>query len=106
MDTVTKSEGSGLKLDWTGILTAGLLPSVVLLMGSIMQYGILSNRVSSIEAQMVQGSASNQAIMTVTNSLQNTIVKVQTQMEERQKQMDLQREIDRAARERAEIHSR
>ncbi len=101
----TPPENRGLKLDWRidlgSIITAGLL-----LVGFAVQYGVLSNRVAAIEVQMLQSSAANQSIVAVTQELKSTIIRVQTQIEERQKAMDTQREIDRAARDRAEIHSR
>ncbi len=72
------------KIDLGHILTA-----TVLMLGFAVQYGSLSTRVTVVEVQAAKTAATNEALLTALHSLQDTIVKVQTQMEERERRFDL-----------------
>jgi len=71
------------KIDLGHILTAA-----VLLLGFAVQYGSLSNRLTVVEVQAAKASATNETLVLTLNSLQVTITRVQTQMDEREKRID------------------
>jgi hypothetical protein len=71
------------KIDLGHILTAS-----VLVLGFAVQYGILSNRVTVVETQVARAQVTNESLLITLNSLQQTIIKVQTQMDEREKRFD------------------
>lgn len=71
------------KIDLGHILTAA-----VLMLGFAVQYGALSNRVAAVEAQAAHSTATNEVLVSTLHELQNTIIKVQTQMDERERRFD------------------
>jgi flagellar motor component MotA len=81
------------KIDLGHIITLG-----VMFVGFAIQYGSLSARVSTVEIQVAQAATINQTLTVTLNNLQNTIVKVETQMSERERRFD-QRQDDRDLRD-------
>lgn len=65
-----------------------LITLAVMFIGFAIQYGSLSARVSTVETQVAQAAIINQTLTTTLNNLQNTIIKVETQMSERERRFD------------------
>jgi hypothetical protein len=65
-----------------------IITFAVLICGFAVQYGSLSNRLTVVEVQAAKASATNEQLNATLMSLQNTIVRVQTQMDEREKRFD------------------
>jgi hypothetical protein len=71
------------KIDIGHILTAS-----VLVLGFAIQYGVQSNRLTVVETQLAKTADTNQSLVITLHSLENTIIKVQTQMDERERRFD------------------
>ena len=74
------------KIDLGHIVTFG-----VLIIGFAAQYGSLSNRLSVVEAQAAKASQTSETLNATLVDLRNTLTKVQTQMDEREKRYDVSR---------------
>jgi uncharacterized coiled-coil protein SlyX len=75
------------QLDWK-IDVGNLLTLLVLLLGLAAGYGSLSTRMGAVEVQAAKASQTNEQLNVTLMSLQTTIVRVQTQMDEREKRFD------------------
>ncbi len=96
---MAEASQGGLKLDWRIDLGA-IITAVVMIVGFCVQYGILANRVSSIESQVLQASV-------ILHSMESRVERVQTQIEdEREHRREAEQERERAARDHAEIHAK
>lgn len=74
------------KIDLGHILTFG-----VLIIGFAVQYGSLSNRLSAVEAQAAKAQQTNEVLNATLTELRITIMRVQTELVERDKRFDLSR---------------
>lgn len=78
---------SPLRIDWK-IDLGHIITFSVLILGFAVQYGSLSNRLNVVEIQAQKAAVTNESLVMTLNSLQVTIVRVQTQMDEREKRID------------------
>jgi uncharacterized coiled-coil protein SlyX len=76
-----------MQLDWK-IDIGHVITFSVLVIGFAVQYGSLSTRLSAVEVQAAKATETNQTLNITLMSLQTTIVRVQTQMDEREKRFD------------------
>ena len=67
-----------------------IITFTVLLIGFAVQYGSLSTRLTAVEVQAAKATATNENLNITLHSLETTIVRVQTQMDEREKRFDNQ----------------
>jgi uncharacterized coiled-coil protein SlyX len=83
----TETQSRISRIDWK-IDIGHIMTFIVLAIGFAVQYGALSTRVSAIEAQSTRQTAALEALASAVHSLEGTIIRVQTQMDERQRRAD------------------
>jgi len=72
----------------TKIDIGNVITFAVLVIGLAIQWGSLSTRLAAVEVQAAHATETNQTLNITLMSLQTTIVRVQTQMDEREKRFD------------------
>ena len=88
------------KIDLGHILTA-----TVLMLGFAVQYGTLSNRVSVVETQAAKVAATNETLVVTLHALNDTIIKVQTQMDERERRFDAAQSAQNLRQDQRDLHN-
>jgi len=73
-----------MKIDWK-IDLGHILTFAVLVLGFAVQYGSLSTRLSAVEVQAAKATETNRSLDATLMRLENAIVRLQTQMDEREK---------------------
>ncbi len=77
----------GLRVDWR-VDVGHVITFIVLAVGFAVQYGALSTRVSAIEIQSARQAAATEQLAAAVHSLEGTIIRVETQLDERQRRAD------------------
>jgi len=73
-----------MKIDWK-IDLGHIITFGVLVLGFAVQYGSLSTRLSAVEVQAAKATETNRSLDATLMRLENAIVRLQTQMDEREK---------------------
>lgn len=81
---IEPNDGHGFKLDWTFSVST-LLTFLLLIISMAVQYGMMSNRVSAIEIVIARQTGAYESLSVALHSLETTMVRLQTQMEERER---------------------
>jgi uncharacterized coiled-coil protein SlyX len=89
MTPTTTESRSPLRIDYR-IDLGHIITFAVLIVGFAIQYGSLSTRLTAVEVQAAKATATNESLNITLHSLETTIIKVQTQMDEREKRFDNQ----------------
>ncbi len=74
----------GLKIDWS-LSISTVLTVLVLVVSMAVQYGMMSTRIGAIEIMVARQSGANENLAVALHSLETTMVRLQTQMEERER---------------------
>jgi uncharacterized coiled-coil protein SlyX len=91
-----------MQIDWK-IDLGRIITFIVVVLGFAAQYGSLSTRLTAVELQAAKASVTNEALNVTLNSLRDTIIRVQTQMDEREKRFDAQTAAQNLREDRREV---
>lgn len=86
--TVDIASKKSIQIDWR-IDLGHIITFCVLILGFAVQYGSLSTRLTAVEVQAAKATATNESLNVTLMALKDIIVRVQTQMDEREKRFDL-----------------